>query len=496
MKKLIYYSAFIASLTMVSTSCIEPDQEVFSSIPRDVVLSSTDPDVLASLAKSAYSPIRGTWGGHNSLWSMHEVASDEMVITQKGPDWEDGGQWIRMHRHEYTPSEESINNAWGYCFGAIGQVNTLLRQFGESEALSAELRTLRALVYLWLIDAYGNVPIILETDDNPSPPTNSRQEIFNFIESEVTASLPFLAQERTYTRVNYYVGQMILAKLYLNAEVYTGTARWADAEEATQAIISGGVYSLESDFFANFVTDNAGSVENIFVINYDQDNAGGFNLGQMTLHYLSQNTYNLQEQPWNGYSSLEDFYNSFDEDDERIDSFLEGPQFSSSGEPLIDLSAEPNDPDGPALNFTPEINMLAPGAFRQAGVRVGKWEFATGAQQSLSNDFPIFRYSDVLLMHAEAKWRQGDGSAVDFVNQVRARAGIAPLASLNADNLLAERGREMFAEGYRRSDLIRFGKYNDPWWEKPASNASVNIFPIPLPQLQRNQNLEQNPGYN
>ena len=478
----------------VSTSCIEPDQEVFDNIPRDVVLTSTDPDVLGALAKSAYSPIRGTWGAHNSLWSMHEVASDEMAITQKGPDWEDGGQWIRMHRHQYTPNEESINNAWGYCYGAIGQVNTLLRQFGESEGLSAELRTLRALVYLWLIDAYGNVPIILETDDNPAPPTNSRQEVFSFIESEVTASLPFLAQERTYTRVNYYVGQMILAKLYLNAQVYVGTARWQDAADALEEVIAG-PYSLEADFFANFVTDNAGSSENIFVINYDSDNAQGFNLAQMTLHYLSQNTYNLQEQPWNGYSSLEEFYNSFDEDDDRINSFIEGPQFSSSGERLLDISAEPGDPDGQPLTFTPEINELAPGAFRQAGVRVGKWEFAPGSPSRLSNDYPIFRLSDALLMYAEALWRLGSGDPVSYVNQVRARAGIDPVASIDADFLLAERGRELFAEGWRRSDLIRFGKYNDPWWEKAASPATVNIFPIPEQQLQRNLNLVQNPGY-
>ena len=495
MKKVLYYSAFIASLMAVSTSCIEPDQEVFDNIPRDVVLTSTDPDVLAALAKSAYSPIRGTWGAHNSLWSMHEVASDEMVITQKGPDWEDGGQWIRMHRHEYTAQEESINNAWGYCFGAIGQINTLLRQFGESESLSAELRTLRALVYLWLIDAYGNVPIIVETDNNPAPPTNSRQEVFNFIETEVTQSLPFLSTSRTYTRVNYYVGQMILGKLYMNAEVYVGTARWADAEDALAEVLAG-PYSLEADFKANFVTDNAGSTENIFVINYDSDNAQGFNLAQMTLHYLSQNTFNLQEQPWNGYSSLEEFYNSFEEDDDRREkSFLEGPQFSSSGERLLDLSFEPGDPDGAPLTFTPEINMLAPDAFRQAGVRVGKWEFAPGSPSSLSNDFAIFRLSDAILLYAESKWRQGEADAVDYVNQIRARAGVEPFSSLNADNLLAERGRELFAEGWRRSDLIRFGKYNDPWWEKGASAATVNIFPIPQLQLDRNLNLVQNPGY-
>jgi hypothetical protein len=217
----------------------------------------------------------------------------------------------------------------------------------------------------------------------------------------------------------------------------------------------------------------------------------------MTLHYLSQQTYDLLEQPWNGYSSLEEFYNSFTDEDVRKNSFLEGPQFSSSGERLLDLSAEDNDPDGQPLTFTPEINELAPGALRQAGVRVGKWEFASGNPNSLSNDFPLFRYADVLLIRAEALWRQtpGDVEALSLVNQIRTRAGLPALGSMNADDFLAERGREMFAEGWRRSDLIRFGKYNDPWWEKGVSPDYVNIFPIPRQQLQSNLNLQQNPGY-
>jgi hypothetical protein len=141
--------------------------------------------------------------------------------------------------------------------------------------------------------------------------------------------------------------------------------------------------------------------------------------------------------------------------------------------------------------------MLYPQSLRQAGARVGKFEFALGATPDLSNDFPIYRYSDVLLMRAEALWRISAASAeaLTLVNQVRARAGVNALASLTADALLAERGREMFAEGFRRSDLIRFGKYNQAWWEKPVSAATKNIFPIPQPQILVNPSLVQNPGY-
>ncbi len=492
------YKIFILTIPLMiaAQACQEPEPEVFSDLYNDRVIETDDPTELAILAAGAYSNLAGTWGAHNSLWSMHEISSDEMAITQKGADWEDGGQWIRMHRHEWTPTEESINNGWNYVLGNIANVNNLLKSFGENEILNAELSTLRAMMYYWLIDVYGSVPII-EEDDETTGANVSRQEVFNFIESEVTAALPFLRQEATYATINYYVAQSLLAKLYLNAEVYTGTARWEDAAAAAQEVIDGGAYSLEPDFFANFVEQNQGSSENIFVINYDKDNAQGFNLPQMTLHYLSQETYRLQEQPWNGYSSLEEFYNSFDEDDDRRGSFLVGPQFSASGERLLDISAEANDPDGPPLTFTPEINMLAPNALRQAGARVGKWEFALGSPSSLSNDYPLFRYSDILLTRAEALWRinSGNSEAIDLVNMVRNRAGLDDVTSLNADFLLAERGREMFAEGTRRQDLIRFGEFGGTWWEKPASPEFRQLFPIPQAALDANTLLEQNQGY-
>lgn len=478
-------------------ACDEPEQEVFSQIPSDVVVNSDDPTVLAVLRQGAYNSLIGNWGGHNSLWSLQEISSDEMVITQKGADWEDGGQWIRVHQHEYQPTEQSVGNGWSYCFGSIANVNLLLLQFGELEALRAELEVLRALNYLWLIDAYGNVPIIREDDTDPTPATNTRQEVYNFIESSILDNLDKLPREASYASINYYVAQTILAKLYLNAEVYTGTAQWQKAADAATEVIDGGTYSLASNFFSNFSTNNRGSSENIFVIPYDENTGGGFNLAQMTLHYSSQATFNLQEQPWNGYSSLEEFYNSFENNDARKLGFLEGPQFASDGSRLEDLSAEDSDPDGAPLTFTPFISELRPNALRQEGVRVGKFEFQSGAGQSLSNDFPIFRLADVMLMKAEALWRINAGSteALSLVNQIRDRSGADALASLTADNLLAERGRELFAEGWRRSDLIRFGRFNDTWWEKPASDVTKNLFPIPQGQRDSNPDLLQNPGY-
>ena len=487
---------WFAAIVLLVSACAEPEQEIFNGYTAEELATSDNAALTDVLKASAYQRIIGTWGGHNSLWSIHEVASDEAVIAQKGGDWFDGGLWLRMHRHEYNPQEGAINNGWAYCYTAIGDINLLLQQYPDVAALGAELRVLRALVYLWLIDAWGNVPIVLETDDDPTPPTVSRAEVFNFIESSINDNIGLLTRDNTKTTLNYWSAKMILAKLYLNAEVYTGTARLADANAALNDVINNGPFSLENNYFANFSTNNGGSSENILTLPYDQDNAGGFNLGQMTGHYLTQFTFDLQEQPWNGYASLEEFYNAYEDGDARKNSFLVGPQFSSTGERLEDSSAEANDPDGPPLTFTPEINELEPNSFRQAGARIGKFEFQSGAAQSLSNDFPIFRYGDALLMKAEVEWRLGNpGAALNFVNQVRARAGVDPLSALDADILLAERGRELFAEGWRRSDLIRFGKYGDAWWEKGPSDDFRALFPIPQQQIDANPDLTQNPGY-
>ncbi|TDQ14700.1 putative outer membrane starch-binding protein [Algoriphagus boseongensis] len=477
-------------------ACQELEQEVLDGVTAEDIANSNNPNLVNVLKASAYSRIVGSWGGHNSIWSIQEVSSDEMAIPQKGADWEDGGQWIRMHKHTWNASEESFNNSWAYCYSAVGEINNLLIQYPDVASLNAELKVLRALVYMWLIDSFGNVPIIDETTTGGNPTNATRAEVFAFIEKSIKDNIALLPETSLKSTINKMTAQAMLAKLYLNAGVYTGTPKWAEAEAAADAVINSGKYSLSSNYFANFSERNSGSTENILTLPYDQNNAGGFNLPQMTLHYLSQQTFNLQEQPWNGYASLEEFYNSYDATDVRRRSFLVGPQFASNGTRLIDISAEANDPDGPPLTFTPQINMLAPNAFRQAGARVGKFEFALGAGSSLNNDYPLIRYGEIILIKAEAALRQNKPAvALAAVNQIRARASMPAYTTLTLDELFAERGREMFAEATRRSDQIRFGKWNQPWWEKTASQPFRALFPIPQNQINANPALKQNPGY-
>lgn len=501
---------------MTNQSCTNLDEELFSEL-TEANFPQTEAEFISALG-AAYTSLYAL-GNHNSMNSLQEISSDELMIPVRGADWQDGQQWTRVHRHEMNANEESVNGGWNFCYGGISNCNRLIELFEglvEAERVSVEdaagfigeLKTLRALYYYWLLDIYGKVPIVTGfADAEEQPATRPRAEVYAFVEQELAENVPNLTRDKngeTYARLNYWAGKALQAKLYLNAEVFSGTAKWAEAQAAADELINSGLYSLEGNYFANFSTDNSGSNENIFVIPYDQVFAQGFNIAQMTLHYGSQFTFDLQEQPWNGYCSLQEFYNSYDANDLRRDgppsrgygNFITGPQFDLSGAPVTDPSVETADPDGPQVNFTPEVNEHFPNALRQAGARVGKFEIAIGALANLDNDYPIFRYADILLLKAETLMRSGNaGDALALVNQVRDRAGAAPLAALTMDDLLAERGREMFFEGTRRQDLIRFGKFGGTWDFKPASDVTKELMPIPANQLNANPNLTQNDGY-
>lgn len=514
MKKLsLFVKLLLPALFVLSfnNSCTNLDEKLYDVLTEETFLK-TEEEFIAALG-AAYTSLYGI-GNHGGYHSVQEVSSDEVMIPQRGGDWGDGGQWLNAHRHEYKPNDPNINNSWGFLFAGVNTCNRLIFQFetlkdaGKADpALAdkfiAELRTLRALYYYWLLDTFGNVPIVDEFNVPADflPATRSRADVYAFVEKELNEAVPQLDKKvdgTTYGRMSYYVGKAIQAKLYLNAQVYTGTAQWDKCIAACDEIIGSGKYQVEANYRSNFVTENQSSKEIILAVPYDQVFARGFNLAQMTLHYGSQATFDLRDQPWNGYCSLQEFYEKHDAADVRRANFVQGPQFASDGiTPIIDASAEANDPDGPQLNFTPQINEHFPNALRQAGVRIGKYEFKKGATPDLSNDFVIFRYADIMLTKAEAHWRKdpNDQGALGLVNQIRRRANQDNFSTLTAQNLLDELGREKFYEGQRRQDLIRFGVFGQPTRWMPGSDANKNLLPIPTAQININPNLQQNPGY-
>jgi hypothetical protein len=189
----------------------------------------------------------------------------------------------------------------------------------------------------------------------------------------------------------------------------------------------------------------------------------------------------------------------------KKNNFIVGPQYDYDGvTPILDLAYDKADPDGAPINYTPAINMLYPNASRQAGARFGKFSFKIGAQQNDDNDFPLLRYGEVLLNKAEALFRlngYGDATGLALITQLRTRAGLTSAFTPNAANLLAERGREMFIEAVRRTDMIRFGTYFGSWWQNPGDPDPVHhgLMAIPIEQMQASAStsfpLVQNPGY-
>ena len=251
---------------------------------------------------------------------------------------------------------------------------------------------------------------------------------------------------------------------------------------------------------------NEVSRENIFVIPFDRK-AGldMFSLQAATLHYRSNVTFGLEAGGWNGFCSLAQFYELFNINDTRRKMFLVGQQYENQ---IMDPAHAQLDPDvNLLLIFDPEIKTFSipPPYAPLAGARCAKWEFNKEGMGNMSNDFAVFRLADIILMKAEAQFRNGDiADALATINQkingvsIRSRTGLPDFsaAEMNLDGLLAERAREMAWEGWRRNDLIRFGHYTDARRpEKALSNDSRILYPIPKSELDKNPYLVQNPGY-
>lgn len=536
----------IGLISMVP-ACTDVEEEIFSDVTPDNFFQT--PEEFISALGSAYSALSFI-GSHRNLWSSHEISSDEIIVATKGGDWFDGGQLIQIHRHEFQPDNPFFNDAWNSVYNGIGTTNRLIFQFEElaaagnpdAQAFIAELRGIRTLFYYWAVDAWGNVPLSIDFTDE-SPPANNadfdagRREVFNFVESELNEIIPLLDPNvggTAYGRMNQAAALALRTKLYLNAEVFTGTPQWDKVIADADAVMDFG-FSLMPVYADNFLIQNEGSTEAIFMVPYDKVFANGFNWVMMHNHLQGQVKYNLTEQPWNGYATLEEFYNSyidpvtnpgpqgpvwrglanFDPNDDttpngvgtlddRLSNFQVGPQFAADGSPLEDPGFEGEgtaspDPDGTRINFTPQSNEIFPNGWRQGGARMQKYEIEVGGTSNMSNDFFIFRLTDIMLSKAEALFRTGDpAAALDIVNEIRVRAKVDPFATLTLDNLYDERGREMWLEMTRRQDQIRFGKFGDAWWEKVAytqEGSQYIVFPIPQVAIDASAALTQNPGY-
>ncbi len=475
-------------------SCTDLEENVYDQIPEENF--GTNPEQVTALL----GPINAGIGDYFDRFAGLNAVTDEQIVPTRGGDWLDGGNWRRLDQHTWEPVTDNaqFNGPWTWAYNNITRINRALATpaINADEAVVAELRTIRAFYHYVMLDNFGNVPIS-EGDGESSAEQRTRPEVYAWVEKELLEALPNLlevAGGNLYGRMNKWTAHMILAKLYLNAQVYTGTPQWQKAVEQCDIIINSGKFLLAPDFFSNFSVNNTGSPEIILAAPMDKTKREGMNIHMRTLHYRHQLTYRLGNSPWNGYATMAEFYNSFSDQDIRKRMWIVGQQFDNNGRPLTD--------DNVPMVITPEIpayEMPAGPAARLAGARSQKYEIQrNNANSSQDNDFVIYRLADVYLMRGEAKFRLGDvAGALEDINFVHTKRGLEAYtaATLTLDEILAERGRELAWELHRRQDLIRFDRFTRAWQFKPASQKFRELYPIPQDQLNLNPKLKQNPGY-
>ena len=458
----------------------------------------------------------GDEGASNYLrqyWQAQELPTDEAVIA-----WNDGT--LRdLHDMDWTPANEFLRALYNRIYYQVALTNEFIREttddklsergitganLEEAKFYRAEARFLRALSYWHALDLYGNVPFVTENDPVGSffPPQTNRQALFTYVEKELLETqnnlLPAVAGNLTnYGRANQAAAWMLLAKLYLNAEVYTGTARYADAASYARKVIDAG-YQLEEDYDHLFLTDNNRSKEIIFPITFDGLRTTTW--GGMTYLVHAPVGGNMPAAEfginggWAGLRTTKNIVNLFSDisgnTDERAD-------FWSSGQSL-----EIND----VFTFTDGYPIT-----KYKNISSGGQVGADPTGNHPDTDFPMFRLADAYLMYAEAVLRSGGSAAeaLPYVNALRARAyngtgGNITQSQLTLDFILDERARELKWEGHRRSDLIRYkrfaeGSYLWPWKggvkDGRAVEAFRTLYPIPTSDITANPNLKQNTGY-
>lgn len=485
-----------------------------------------------------YVDSQGLQGTGRGIYDLNTFTTDEAMMPTRGGDWYDGGFWQGLYLHRWGVNNEAIYATWEYlyrtvilCNGSLEKIQAFSAAHPTEEVapLVAEVRALRAMFYYYIMDLFGSVPLI----EKSSPALEEivqekRSKVFYFIVKELMDSEPFLSMERSnqpgvyYGRMTRPVVWFLLAKLALNAEVYADDD-WTDGSRpdgkslffevdgqslnAWQTVcrygekLAAAGYSLEEDYTANFAVFNESSKENIFVIPMDKTlYANQFIYLFRSRHYNHAKAYGLGGE--NGASATKEVLEAFGYDTPQVDvrfdyCYFAGPVNDLEGrQVMLDDGVTP-------LVYEPwkvALDVSGQSWEKTAGARMKKYEVDPTALKDgklLDNDIVLFRYADMLLMQSEAKVRNGENGDAEL-NRVRSRVGMPPQTA-TLDCLLEERMRELAWEGWRRQDLIRFGRFTRAYSDRPQlpgeENGYTTVFPIPEKVVGMNPNLYQHKGY-
>lgn len=553
-----YRSLFLLLLAALSmTSCL--DEHPKDQLDEDAIYGSAS-DIYINAVASLYNYIgganesEGIQGTCRGIYDYNTLTTDEAMIPIRGGDWYDGGLWNAMYQHRWGADDQSLYDTWKYLYKVIVLANksldiisnkSALLSAAQQEVYRAEIRAIRAMFYYYAMDMFGRVPLVLSSAEQLHSSLfqgqTDRSSIFQFVFQELQQVLPSLPDQHSNKEGNYYgritqpVVNFLLAKLALNAEIYMyddWTQGYASRPKgsdihfsvpASDASLRNGDkvdcrklnawetciyycdklaeegYVLESDDSFNFSTHNETSKENIFTIPMDK------NIYTNQFHYLFR-SYHYTHGGVLGWGSENgtcatistmkaNHYGEADEDARCKMNFVAGVVKVDGHELLMD--------NGKPLEYQPfEVaqNLTNSKFVKTAGARMAKYEvdrtsYMDGKLQS--NDIVLFRYADALLMKAEAKVRNGENGDEEL-NRIRARVGM-PYRKATLDNILEERLLELVWEGWRRQDLIRFGKFTGAYDLRTPlqgeSSGYTTVFPIPQKCIDLNSELVQNKGY-
>lgn len=462
-----------------------------------------------------------------ALWNCQEITTDEAMCA-----WGDVGI-ADLNTQTWSPQNPFLTALYQRLSLSVTYANEFIRNTKASTdptimRYNAEARYLRALAYAWDMDLFGNPPFTTDADgvgkffpkQLDSDSKIGRAKLFNYIVSELHAIENKLgAPKSSYPQADQGACWMLLARVYLNAQVYTGTAKYDSCKIYCDKVIGSGAYQLATNYRQNFSADNDGvhNPEMIFAWAQDGIHTQGYVGTTFIIESCSDGTYInapdlglTSNTNWNGNRARKDFMNVL------VDTIA---TYGNVQIPAADVLFSQSKDKRVYLRMKQSLNI--PSASSSGNFGVGVYKFtaknANGTQAANYNpafactDFPVFRYADALLMRAESLHKlNNDASAVQDVNLIRARAygnatGNITASQLTDQFLLSERAREFYYEAQRRTDLVRFGQFTDgtyKWQWKGGTFAGtkvdshLNLFPIPGDEVSANPNIKQNPGYN
>ena len=528
-------------ISALAVSCL--DEHPKDQLPEEKAYTSSY-DLYVNAVATLYNYIggnadsQGLQGTYRGVYDYNTFTTDEAMLPTRGGDWYDGGFWQNLYLHKWTADDSALQDTWNYLYKVVILCNRSLNIINEhSDLLSTsdlaayegEVRAIRALFYYELMDMFGRVPLVTSVDqDQDSVSQASRSEIFTFVVDELQAVAPYLPDGRSnyegssYGRITKSVAYFLLAKLALNAEVYSDDV-WTDDTTPDGSDIYFSVdgstlnawqtcvayvdkleeagYSLASDYASNFFVHNETSVENIFCIPMDKTlYLNIFKNLFRSRHYNHGSALGMDAE--NGSCATLSTVAAYGYGTDSVDSRYEINFYSDtvkvdgdvvcldSGEPLVYRPLEV------------QLDLTGSEYEKTAGARMAKYEIDRSAYsdgQLQDNDIVLFRYADALLMRSEANLRNGlADDAYSDLNAVRSRVGM-PAVEATLDNILKERLLELMWEGSRRQDLIRFGKFSEAYDIRPQlddeSTGYTTVFPIPQTVLDLNSSMTQNPKY-